>query len=119
MDITRGEFNRSLTSTGTFLTKEQQLAVDRKFGLDRARSIANAENTTRATVKDQNTTTQADLIGIGREIQGGVRTSLSDASSMQASREAASAAAKQAEQAQTQNMEMSAASLAIMAAYLI
>ncbi len=116
--VTRAQFQRDLARSGTTTTARQDRQLDRSRGLAEARGVADAQNTTRRHIRDENLDRTADLIGIGRDIQQGANEGLSAASGMQASREAASDAAKTAQKGQTLSMLSTGLGLAA-AAFLL
>lgn len=102
--LSREQFMRDLGRSGTALTSRQAGAIDRNRGLSDARNVANAKNSTRKQVLDQNLEAQAGLIGIGRDVQQSANRDLGTASGMQSQRQQAGANAKAADKAQTSQM---------------
>jgi hypothetical protein len=94
MGVSRGEFMRNLRRSGQSLTPDERANVDRKFGLARAKSVANAENTTRRDVESRNVDLQGDIIGIGKNITAGANSALFTAANLQNQREAVGDAAR-------------------------
>lgn len=115
--LSREQFIRDLSRTGTNLTARQSGQVDRKLGLSQARAVANAENTTRSQLSDQKLQAKADLIGIGKGIVGSASQGLSNASGNQQRRDAANRAAKDAHRGQVTGLVSTGLGLA--AAFLL
>ena len=96
--------SRDLGRFGASLTPGQAQALSQQRGLDAARGIATAENTTRRHVRDRNMEGMATMIGIGRDVQGSASDSMSQAAGMQAQRNAANKAASAQRRQQNQSM---------------
>jgi hypothetical protein len=111
--VTRASFQRDLSRSGTALTARQTQAIEGKRGLNEARSMSNAKNTTRRNVRETNMERTAEMIGIGRGIAQSANQNLNTATGLQAQREQANAN-RDAQQAQ-QDAQMAGAALAIVA----
>ena len=111
--VTRASFQRDLSRSGTALTARQTQAIEGKRGLNEARSMSNAKNTTRRNVRETNMERTAEMIGIGRGIAQSANQNLNTASGLQAQRDQANAN-MQAQQGQ-QDAQMAGAALAIVA----
>lgn len=107
--------SRTMGRFGAQLTPEQAQAVAQQRGLDAARGIATAENTTRRHVRDRNMEGLGAMIGIGRDVQGSATNSMSQAASMQAQRNAANAQAKAANRQNNINTALSLGAMVVKA----
>ena len=111
--VTRASFQRDLSRSGTALTARQTQAIEGKRGLNEARSMSNAKNTTRRNVRETNMERTAEMIGIGRGIAQSANQNLNTATGLQAQRDQANA--NMASQQAQQDAQMAGAALAIVA----
>lgn len=116
--ISREAFMRDLARTGVSLTGEQQGAITRKSDLSSGLAKINAYNSAYRASDANKTDAMGDLVGIGKGIVGSASQGLSQASSMQAQREAAGDAAKAQSRAQTTSLISTGLGIAAAAFFL-
>lgn len=105
---------RELGRYGAGVTQRQAQALTQQRGLDAARGIATAENTTRRQAKDRNIEGLGTMMGIGRGIQGSAQQNMGQAASMAAQREQAGKAAAHSQRQNTMGNVVSGAGMGYM-----